>query len=358
MLFLGFAQSLISTFFFLLRRPRHLSSLILSAWFFIITLFFLGVLLPKGLTTYTKIGFVPFLALSGPIFYFYVRSLIESSFSFTKIHLLHLLPFTLLSILRVIFLPESISPEFYGEATYRITFLSITIVIGGTILLYWFATLQLILRHQKNILDFFSNKSKGKSLKWVLPFMFCVLLSNLLFFLTPRFQNYGLSTEQAVFWFQHFNLAIMGYLLLYFGLTQPIIFEPLQLKQNEEKYAKSGLDQHALEANAQKIEQHFKEAKPFINPEYNLQLLANELSISRQNLSQSINEVFNKNFYQLVNEYRVEEFKRLSAMPQYEHLTLFGVALEAGFNSKSSFNRIFKEITGLTPSQFIKQNRS
>ncbi len=300
---------------------------------------------------------MPFLALSGPIFYFYVRSLIKTSFTFKKKHLLHLVPFLLLSVGRIIFLPESISAAYYSDEAYSITFLSITVVIGGTILMYWLGTFRLILRHQKNILDFFSNKSKGKSLKWVLPFMFCVLLSNLLFFLAPRFQVFSLSSEETIFWFQYFNFAIMGHVLLFFGLTQPIIFESSYQKQNEEKYAKSGLDRHVLRENAQKIEKHFKEAKPFTNPDYNLQLLTNELAISRQNLSQTINEVFDKNFYQLVNEYRVEEFKRLSNLPQYQHLTLLGLALEAGFNSKSSFNRIFKETTGQTPSQYLKSKK-
>ncbi|MCD4696832.1 MAG: helix-turn-helix domain-containing protein [Bacteroidales bacterium] len=55
-----------------------------------------------------------------------------------------------------------------------------------------------------------------------------------------------------------------------------------------------------------------------------------------------------------VNNYRVEEVKRLMAEGKHEHYTLLAIALEAGFNSKSSFNRIFKEFTGSTPSHYKK----
>ena len=82
--------------------------------------------------------------------------------------------------------------------------------------------------------------------------------------------------------------------------------------------------------------------------------LLHDLSVSRQNISQTINEVLGKNFYQLVNEYRVEEFKSLLQNAKWKKDTLLTLAMEAGFNSKSSFNRIFKEITGQTPSQYQK----
>lgn len=361
MLYLGLAQSLISTVFFLFRKPRHISNEILSGWFFTITLFFLGLLLPKGLTYYIKIGFVPFLGLSGPIFYFYVKSMVEPHFAFKKKDVFHLLPFLLLSIVRVIVLPESVTTNLYVQEGYQFIFLFIIILIGSATLIYWLATFRLVLQHQKNVLDFFSNRPEEKSLKWVIPFMFCVLLSNLLFFLTPRLNVFFTSIDSSTFWLQHFNFAMMGYFLLYFGINQPVIFDTLQQKQAEqtnEKYAKSGLNQQLLEKYALQIKRHFEAVKPFTNPEYNLQLLANELGISRQNLSQTINKIYQKNFYQLVNEYRVEEFKKLSIDSQNAHLTLFGVAIEAGFNSKSSFNRIFKEVTGQTPSQYIKGKRS
>jgi len=71
-------------------------------------------------------------------------------------------------------------------------------------------------------------------------------------------------------------------------------------------------------------------------------------------LSQIINENFNRNFYDLINEYRVKEVKKCLSNQKYNNFTLLGIAYECGFNSKASFNGVFKKFTGLTPSEFKK----
>ena len=62
-----------------------------------------------------------------------------------------------------------------------------------------------------------------------------------------------------------------------------------------------------------------------------------------------------KNFYTLVNDYRIEEVKRRLEDPRYRNLTILAIAYDSGFNAKSSFNTIFKEQTGMTPSEYQKQ---
>lgn len=83
--------------------------------------------------------------------------------------------------------------------------------------------------------------------------------------------------------------------------------------------------------------------------------MARDLNITRQNISLVINESLGKNFFQLINEFRVKEFKQLVLDPKLSHITLLGLAFDAGFNSKSSFNRIFKEISGETPSSYKRK---
>lgn len=95
--------------------------------------------------------------------------------------------------------------------------------------------------------------------------------------------------------------------------------------------------------------------KYFLNPDLKLHDLARHLEIPPHTLSEKINQELHMNFYDFVNHFRIQEFKHRAASPENSHLTLLGLAYDVGFNSKASFNRIFKKNTGLTPSQYLKQ---
>ena len=97
-----------------------------------------------------------------------------------------------------------------------------------------------------------------------------------------------------------------------------------------------------------------KNEKPFLDPELSLSTLAKAMGINRNQLSQLINAGIGENFYDFINKYRVEEVKRLMTDPKKQNYNLLGMALEAGFKSKSTFNLIFKRFTGLTPTEYRK----
>ncbi len=97
--------------------------------------------------------------------------------------------------------------------------------------------------------------------------------------------------------------------------------------------------------------------KPFLNPELKLIDLATEIDMPARNISIKINNEFGMNFHDFVNYYRVEEFKQMINSNKNEQFTLLGIAFEVGFNSKASFNRVFKNQTGQTPSQFIASKK-
>jgi AraC-like DNA-binding protein len=97
--------------------------------------------------------------------------------------------------------------------------------------------------------------------------------------------------------------------------------------------------------------------KPHLEPELTLMELASRLSVTPHNLSQVFNCEINKSFFDFVNEYRVQEAKRLLSAPDYGHFSIFGIALDAGFNSKSAFYTAFGKYAGTTPSEFRKQQK-
>jgi AraC-like DNA-binding protein len=97
-----------------------------------------------------------------------------------------------------------------------------------------------------------------------------------------------------------------------------------------------------------------KDQKLYLNSELSLSLVATILGIRKEVLSKVLNQGLSKNFYRFVNEYRVEEFKRLAENEGANKFTHLGLAYEAGFNSKTTFYKAFKQITQLTPSEYLE----
>ncbi len=125
-------------------------------------------------------------------------------------------------------------------------------------------------------------------------------------------------------------------------------------KIKEQKYVKSGLDYDAQNLIYEKIKEALQVQKIFKDPELNLKSFANSLQVSPHHLSQVINDQFQLSYYDLISYHRIEEAKRILVDPRLQHLTILAISYEAGFNSKSAFNRAFKKMTGKTPSEFKK----
>jgi AraC-like DNA-binding protein len=94
------------------------------------------------------------------------------------------------------------------------------------------------------------------------------------------------------------------------------------------------------------------------DPEISLQSLSKKLSISPRNLSQIINEQMKKNFYELINQYRVQEAKKMLTSPSKHNLSILEIGYDVGFSSKSVLNRAFKHFTKQTPSEYRERYKS
>ncbi len=103
----------------------------------------------------------------------------------------------------------------------------------------------------------------------------------------------------------------------------------------------------------------FMETKaPYLDPDLSLFSLSEFLHVMPNHLSQTINEKENQNFFDYINKYRINAVKIQILAGKLQEHTLLGIALDCGFNSKASFNRAFKKYTGLTPTEFKKQNEN
>jgi AraC-like DNA-binding protein len=90
-----------------------------------------------------------------------------------------------------------------------------------------------------------------------------------------------------------------------------------------------------------------------LNPELTLNEVVKITGITQKTISAVLNQHAGKSFNEFVNEYRVEEVKRRLSGSYPEHLTITGIALECGFNSQATFQRTFKQFTGVSPTEFL-----
>lgn len=164
----------------------------------------------------------------------------------------------------------------------------------------------------------------------------------------------GLHQYHFVRWQLFYLLvAFIIYYLGFVGYRQPQYYLPTITKTTRKHH--EILPSQKQQVLLQKIEQALQEDKVFLDPKINLKELATKLEIDSTSLSQVINQSYQKNFRNLMNEYRIEEVKQKLLDKDYEHLSILGVALECGFNSEASFYRIFKKFANMSPLEYKNQ---
>ncbi|MBT8270807.1 MAG: helix-turn-helix domain-containing protein, partial [Bacteroidia bacterium] len=138
------------------------------------------------------------------------------------------------------------------------------------------------------------------------------------------------------------------------AIQQPEIFKGIG-KNETAKYKGSRLTQDQIDTYKKQLLEMLHSEKPFMNSGITLSDLSDKLSVSTKDLSQVINQSFNKSFFDFINSFRVREAQRIFKGSHDLKLTVLEVMYEVGFNSKSSFNTAFKKETGQTPTEFRKK---
>jgi AraC-like DNA-binding protein len=350
------------------KKPRVLHDNILILWLLYLGLF-IGVYSFYSHELFThfnllSISFISLFLLHGVFLYFYISALVSSKKEFDKINLIHFTPFVLFNcyLLVISFFPNisemirldyaqvNISPPFLF-----IFFLIATILSGP---LYFVVSIRLFEKLDINIFNNFSS-SEEIDLVWLrkLVYIFGIIWT-VLIVITVIHHVFNLFSMVFCTDGLFLSLSVFVILIGYFGLKQKVIFsgdtinEQVIVEETKVKYASSRLTEAEANQFADKLNNFMVSEKPFLNPNLTLQQLGSELKISTHYLSQIINEKFNLNFFDYINQFRVEEFKLKISDPQFENYSFLGIAFDCGFNSKSAFNRIFKKFTNLTPSQY------
>lgn len=136
--------------------------------------------------------------------------------------------------------------------------------------------------------------------------------------------------------------------LIFYSLSRTTVFQAHRDTKNTAKLEVS-------DTQIQQLKDVMENHKPYLDHYLSLERLAQQLDMTPRQLSLIINRHFNKNFFEFINDYRVEESKQLLSQPQHSTTSMLDIMALAGFNSKATFNTFFKKTVGQTPSQYKKQ---
>lgn len=301
----------------------------------------------------------PLIFTMGPLYYLYVRSMLEPV-KFDLRGSLHFLPALLVLLFFL--------PFYLQSADQKLDFI-LSLESNGTIdvpveqlvfmwshviqtLIYvliarkWMIMVQTKIRTQ-------TSGSEHLKFKWLRSFNTAFAIYLILYFLSIFIVLASSSYRVEVDYLVVLLMAVMIYAIAYATLRQPAI---LEVRNNVERRSMTVSEERSGEISKM-LSRHLREDKPYLKEDLKLADVAESIGIAPYQISEVISTQMKTNFYDLVNSYRVEEAQRLLIDPANDDLKILAVAFDSGFGNKATFNRAFKKHTGRTPSQVREQRQ-
>lgn len=237
--------------------------------------------------------------------------------------------------------------------------------------LLWF--LKKLKQYHKKIKDNYSFIEAIK-LTWLKNFTWIYLINNcFILIISLAFSFLHLGSLKALYLVVFLSIVLSLFYLCYHGIRQysltefnnsiglnsNVITETKKTSQNvvignNDKYKSSSLSVEEMESIFKKIKHLFEVEEIYLEPQLKIHDLALKLEVLSHYISQTINSMGQQSFYDFVNSYRVNHFKRLLSNSENNKYTILALGIESGFNSKATLNRIFKQNTGVSPKDFQK----
>lgn len=309
-------------------------------------------------------GIIASFLLQGPFLYLYVSALTSKKRSFKAKNLLHFIPFVIFVFYLFIasffsYYSQGITIDHLSDTVAEppLLFVILLVITALSGPLYFFFTYKIFLQSKKSLLNF---SSQDVNLDWLgkLVSIFGVVWT-LLMVIAVIHHVFNLFLIDFCINGLFLSLSTFIILIGYYGFKQKDVFINYSIETKAEnsvepeiKYVATKMEGAELQQCCNKVKSFMELNKPYLDSNLTLPKLADDLNVTTHHLSQVINEVHGKNFFNFINEYRVEEVKRKIQDPKYQNYSLLGIAYESGFNSKSAFNRVFKKIIGTTPSAY------
>lgn len=358
---------ILGTILLFYKKGKHVSNLLIGIFIILCTLHFAwSLIIDTNLgDIYKPLLWFPYsyLLAIGPLIFLYTRSLAQHDFRIDWSVLWHFSPVIVELLAQLYFIKEGIAenrvhydvPGFIGFRVAHLTASAISISVYGR------KSLELIREHETVIVQNFSNQ-RDVTLTW---------LSKLVKYMRVLWL-FWLAFEVSFTLFLQFQMHfILVYVILYLllgattystywigihALTKassrlemvpaPVIPEKLSVY--------SRLSDEDLKTYSESLNRLMGNEKLYLHETLTLRILAQRLEVEPNLLSHVLNNVLRKSFHDYVNEFRIQEVIRKMDSKEFRHLKIVEVAYECGFNSKATFNRVFKKLTGKSPSDFRK----
>jgi AraC-like DNA-binding protein len=345
------------------KKPKQAADYILGAWFLLI--FFTLVVVYVNHNELPVWPGIPNLAdssvfLQGPFIWFYIVALTKPDFRFRWQDSWHLLPFLAATAYLLLPLRNGATVSETGRDVVLVTKMSF-------LLCYGIAGLYQLRGYDTRLEDYFSFTEKVK-LRWLRLIVWGLVVIWVIGFISQLLYHFQIfDIPQNGGYFTNLALCLFVLLLGYFGIQQATIFAPREslvlwqerpFSERQKPVEKQTETEKKPDPEVRKYRDLLRlmeDDRPYLDGELTLFKLSVQAGLPPHQLSKLINQYGGCNFFDFVNQYRVAAIKEKIEQRQHEQQTLLALALESGFNSKASFNRVFKKMTGMTPRQYVSQ---
>jgi AraC-like DNA-binding protein len=362
-LYIGISQSFFAGLLIATRRPFTTANRIMTAWVF---LFCIEMIFALVNHTVLEMYSFPFISFTyGPLLYLYVRHMANPSLKYQLWHTLHFIPFFVFFAVSVIFRSRSFFDDLSGFFTFdRFTPLRIAygVCFFLSVTVYSILSFIQIRRHQLHLRDIVSYTSDKITLNWMKILSITFYVGYVVVFILGGIDIIAGLVPFDPYILTFFFVASFSFAYSFYAIRQPEILDypaGSSMEEHEKetlagggKYAKSGLRKEQAEEYLTRLLNFMDEEKPYLDGDMTIHHLSQKTGIPRHYITEVLNEKYGRNFFTFVNEYRVTEVISRINDPKYQHYTILAIAFDAGFNSKSTFNTIFKAYTGKTPSEY------
>lgn len=293
--------------------------------------------------------------LFGPTLYLFTKSILQRK-KYDHQDVLHYIPALVYSIFIAVYfvipsntiIVERIKTGELNRAVYACH--AIGLVVNSIYLFLAWLTFKEFNKKIKNEVSYEIHTRFIANFLWVIAF--CMLVWIVIFMIS--FFGFEM-LERDVRPYIWIVLTLLILFITYAGIVSPQVFQFLP-ERIVKKYTQSKLSVADMDKLKKELDVLMVQKKPYLNKKLLKAELAEMLGVNNPELARLLNENIGMNFFEYVNYYRIKEFVDLAKTEKAKQLTFFGLAQEAGFNSKTTFHKSFKKLMGTSPSDYFNQN--